>query len=365
MSGTTNLNAPLVTAGQNQKEVTINAAAARFDAALSETFDADLTSGNVTVTAEQGRACAMVRATNVATSGRTVTLPQVERVFLISSPVANSDDVDFLRGSATVTLQPGAAALVRTDGTTNGLVLLMLGSATGGGVAVEDGGTPVATATTLNFTGAGVVATDNGGGEVEVAIAGGGSGVDVEEGGTPVMTASVINFVSGATVTDAGGGVAEVAVSGGGGGTWTTVKKSADTARPSTTTIAADPDLVVALSSGQTYVIRGFIFAYSGANADIQIAITYGGTASLTLTNLIFESPSGTLSGSNQFSLMQETLYPSTTIFFSGTNTCMFRFNVVITTTSAATFAFEWAQSTSDLLATTVRKGSYIEVMEV
>lgn len=46
----------------------------------------------------------------------------------------------------------------------------------GGGVDIEDEGTPVATATTLNFTGAGVTATDMGGGVVDITIPGGGGG---------------------------------------------------------------------------------------------------------------------------------------------------------------------------------------------
>lgn len=48
---------------------------------------------------------------------------------------------------------------------------------TGGGVAVEDDGTEIlASASRLNFTGAGVTVTDSGGGETQIDIPGGGGG---------------------------------------------------------------------------------------------------------------------------------------------------------------------------------------------
>lgn len=125
MSG--NLGITQVVASQNQKEVTINGALLRLDAAISQTFEANLTSGNVTVTTDQGQQCTLIRATNVSTSGRTVTVPQVERVFLIANPGTSTHSVGFVRGTTTVTLARGQTAVVRTDGTSNGLVVLLLG----------------------------------------------------------------------------------------------------------------------------------------------------------------------------------------------------------------------------------------------
>lgn len=87
----------------------------------------------------------------------------------------------------------------------------------GGTIDVEDEGTPVISASTLNFTGAGVVATDAGGGVVDVTIAGGGGGVDVEEEGGAVATATTLNFIgSSVTATDAGSGQVDVTITGGG-----------------------------------------------------------------------------------------------------------------------------------------------------
>jgi hypothetical protein len=47
MSGSLGLT--LITASQNQKEVTANAALVRLDNALTATFDANVTAGNITV----------------------------------------------------------------------------------------------------------------------------------------------------------------------------------------------------------------------------------------------------------------------------------------------------------------------------
>lgn len=125
MSATVNLGVSYITAAQDQKEVTANAAFDRLDKALTETFDADVTSGNVTLTSTQYREALLIRAINATTAGRTVTLPQVERIMLAQNVAANTQSVGFVRGTATVSLAPGETALLRTDGTLNGLVALV------------------------------------------------------------------------------------------------------------------------------------------------------------------------------------------------------------------------------------------------
>lgn len=83
------------------------------------------------------------------------------------------------------------------------------------GVAVKDEGTPVATATTLNFVGGSVAATDAGAGQVDVTVTAAAS-LDVKDEGTSVVAAtSALNFTgAGVTVTDGGGGQANVSVPG-------------------------------------------------------------------------------------------------------------------------------------------------------
>lgn len=99
--------------------------------------------------------------------------------------------------------------------------------ATGGsgisGIRVEDESAAIlASATALNFAGAGVLVTDAGGGEALVTIpgaSGGISGIRIEEEGvSTVAVSTAINFAgAGVTVTDAGAGEALVTIPSGGG----------------------------------------------------------------------------------------------------------------------------------------------------
>lgn len=126
MSGS--LGMTLITASQNQKEVTANAALVRLDNALTATFDANVTAGNITVTTAQMQQAILIRTINATTAGRTVTLPGVARVILLHNDVANTQSVGFVRGSTTLTLTPGQTVIARVDGTVSGLVALLRGS---------------------------------------------------------------------------------------------------------------------------------------------------------------------------------------------------------------------------------------------
>ena len=126
MSGS--LGITLITASQNQKEVTANAALVRLDNALTATFDANVTAGNITVTTAQMQQAVLIRAINATTAGRTVTLPGVARVILLHNSAANTQSVDFIRGTTALTLTVGQTVIARLDGTANGLVSLMRGT---------------------------------------------------------------------------------------------------------------------------------------------------------------------------------------------------------------------------------------------
>jgi hypothetical protein len=127
---TPNLAIPLIVASQSQKEVTANAAFTALDRAITATFVADVAAGNVTLTAAQYREALGVRVINATVPGRTVTLPMVERYALISVDGATAtEDVTVQRGAATVIVPAGSAALIRTDGTADGLAVILQGAA--------------------------------------------------------------------------------------------------------------------------------------------------------------------------------------------------------------------------------------------
>ncbi|WP_270934591.1 hypothetical protein [Falsiroseomonas oryzae] len=126
---TPNLAIPLIVASQSQKEVTANAAFTALDRAITCTFVADVAAGGVTLTAAQYRAALGVRVINATVPGRTVTLPPVERYAIVSVDAATSTEgVTVQRGTASAVVEAGSAALVRTDGTANGLAVIMRGA---------------------------------------------------------------------------------------------------------------------------------------------------------------------------------------------------------------------------------------------
>jgi hypothetical protein len=99
------------------------------------------------------------------------------------------------------------------------------GSLTGVNIK-DDNSSIVSAATAIDFAGAGVVVTDDGGNEALVTIEGGIQGIEVGDGGSPqvVTAATAIDFVGTAvtSVVDSGGGLVTVTLtdtSGGGGGT--------------------------------------------------------------------------------------------------------------------------------------------------
>ena len=97
----------------------------------------------------------------------------------------------------------------------------------GGGVTVQDeGGALSTTGTTLNFVGAGVVASGTGSTKT-ITISGGGSGITVQDEGSALSTAgTTLNFV-GAGVTATGTGATKtITISGGGGGSGISTGKS-------------------------------------------------------------------------------------------------------------------------------------------
>ena len=122
------LDIPQLEEGQASPEVTTNDATAALGDAVANQFLVDLTSGNVSITAAQYRSAVFFNCANVGTSGRTVTVPEVEREFtLFECPAANTNTISLIRGSTTLTLSPGRVYLVRTDGTANGLVARDIG----------------------------------------------------------------------------------------------------------------------------------------------------------------------------------------------------------------------------------------------
>jgi len=116
-----NLDLPQIAEGQDDKEITINLATLKVDLSLTDFIDLDLASGNHTITTTEWYENILFRATNATVVGRTVTVQQLKRMILLESDAANTENVDFVVGSGTITLNPGDAVMAYADGTVNGL----------------------------------------------------------------------------------------------------------------------------------------------------------------------------------------------------------------------------------------------------
>lgn len=115
------INVQQVSESQSDKEVAINAATLKLDAALTASFVADVTSGNVVLTALEGEEAIHVFVDNATVAGRTVTMPVTPRLFVVHSDVANTQSVGIIIGSTTIDIFPGNAIVLYSDDTTNGL----------------------------------------------------------------------------------------------------------------------------------------------------------------------------------------------------------------------------------------------------
>ena len=122
------------------------------------------------------------------------------------------DEGSSLAGGATTLNFVGAGVVASGTGTTK--VITIAGGTTG--VVVQDEGTPLTTnGTTLNFVGAGVVATGTGATKT-VTIAGETfTGVTVQDEGTPLTTSgTAINFVGAGVVASGTGATKTVTIAG-------------------------------------------------------------------------------------------------------------------------------------------------------
>ncbi len=122
--------------GSDHPEVIANTNAGKFDAALTEDYAVDLSSGDAALTLAQLRGAAFFML-NGATQARTVTLEPVKRTLLFRN--YGTADVTIKVGAGTVVVKAGKGASVRLSGTQNGIEDLSAGVSSGAALPV--GGT--------------------------------------------------------------------------------------------------------------------------------------------------------------------------------------------------------------------------------
>lgn len=129
--------------------------------------------------------------------------------------------------------------------------------------------------------------------------------------------------------------------------------KTGTTSRTATTPLP-DPDLQISLLSPHTYLVSAYVNVQSASPGGIQCFMFYAGGESLA-----WQASWGRVNGA--------TFLPINNQFGSfnyGGSACQVGdfaiFTAVVTTTSAATLALSWGQTTNNATATSVGPGSYL-----
>ena len=159
---------------------------------------------------------------------------------------------------------------------------------------------------------------------------------------------------------------------GAGSGSWTvlntyrtrTVAKTSDTSRSLTTSLAADPTLVVPVLANSKYILDIFFRGTSGSLADFKFAYVLpasatgngilSGISNSTNTNYIINSSAG-IGTSNAIVVSTD----------SGSGNFAFKGTIYISVSgTAGDVAFYWAQNVASG-STTIAAGSYIDYRKI
>jgi hypothetical protein len=122
------------------KETTMATAIQQLAGAQNGVIDKSVSAGNIVLASAEVYYNYRVNITGATVAGRTVTLPQKIRTFLMYSDSGNTQDISIIRGSTTIVLHPDTTYLVYTDGTANGLQAYVLAIGSAGGFFVPVGG---------------------------------------------------------------------------------------------------------------------------------------------------------------------------------------------------------------------------------
>lgn len=138
-------------------------------------------------------------------------------------------------------------------------------------------------------------------------------------------------------------------------------RKSADTARTSTTTLTNDPHLSVAVQANAVYVVTCNL-KYDGAAAgDLKVGWTVPSSASLDWT-LVGLGAAAAAYTDDQVGGFQTLSTPTIGAIAAGTFAGLLMVGLLVTSVTAGSLVLQWAQGTSSGTATTVFANSFLSL---
>lgn len=144
------------------------------------------------------------------------------------------------------------------------------------------------------------------------------------------------------------------------------VYKTADTARASTTTRTPDPHLAVSLPANTTWVVDGYIKYMASTVADLSLAWDWPGDVSNATWSM--HAPDTTATGDPSSLRVIETNTTGARAYGGyGSTTGIGGFinGSFETGPTGGTFGLSWAQATSDPVATTLSRGSWLRFRRI
>jgi len=149
--------------------------------------------------------------------------------------------------------------------------------------------------------------------------------------------------------------------------------KAATTTRNSTTTLTADPDLVMALSANTNYIVRLDLNITAAQVPDFKFRLDFDGTITRAVGWMLSNNSIGasTSAGTTLYTAIDSTFLNTTETVIGGsasapTHIAVISIVLVIAVgASGGNFSFMWAQNTSDAGNTSVLAGSGMSIQNV
>lgn len=146
------------------------------------------------------------------------------------------------------------------------------------------------------------------------------------------------------------------------------VRKGSDTSRDTTTTRTDDPHLTVSVAANATYLVDGFIIYSATTTTDLSVAWAIpSGASGAWCAWCIGNDATGT--STNGYTVRTEARTDLTQGHTCGgigsPNLVSALVKATLVTSSAGTFALQWAQATSGGVAATVYANSWLRLIRV